>query len=151
FAVSEGEGLTDADREFMRTGNVPEGFKPPENITPEPVVTKTPETPAAGDPPAVDPPTVTDAGDDGAIEIKSVDKNRKPHGKNGRFVPHQALHAEREEHKKTKGELAELREKFAAGDARLNLLYQLAGVDPGTGKAAPAAQVSPIEEKDIAF
>ncbi len=42
----------------------------------------------------------------------------------GRFVPHQALHAEREEHKKTKAELETIRQRQAVLDDRWNTLLQ---------------------------
>ena len=43
----------------------------------------------------------------------------------GRFVPHQALHAEREEHKKTRGELQSLKEQQAVLNDRWNTLLKL--------------------------
>ena len=43
----------------------------------------------------------------------------------GRFVPHQALHSEREEHKKTKAELQQIREKQAVLEDRWNTLLKL--------------------------
>lgn len=43
----------------------------------------------------------------------------------GKFVPHQALHAEREEHKKTKAQLEEFGRKFAVSEDRWNTLLQL--------------------------
>lgn len=49
----------------------------------------------------------TDAAAQAAVEGKEAQTDRD---EKGRFVPHQALHAEREEHKKTRAELAELRE-----------------------------------------
>lgn len=49
----------------------------------------------------------TDAAAQAAVEGKEAATDRD---EKGRFVPHQALHAEREEHKKTRAELAELRE-----------------------------------------
>lgn len=42
----------------------------------------------------------------------------------GRFVPHQALHAEREEHKKTRSELNEFRERQARLEERWNMTQQ---------------------------
>jgi hypothetical protein len=42
----------------------------------------------------------------------------------GRFVPHQALHAEREEHKKTKSELEQIRQRQAVLDDRWNTLLK---------------------------
>jgi hypothetical protein len=43
----------------------------------------------------------------------------------GRFVPHQALHAEREEHKKTKSQLEEIGRKQAVLEDRWNTLLKL--------------------------
>jgi len=43
----------------------------------------------------------------------------------GRFVPHQALHAEREEHKKTKAELEEIRRTQAVLNDRWNTILKL--------------------------
>lgn len=43
----------------------------------------------------------------------------------GRFVPHQALHAEREEHKKTKAELEEMRQFKAVMEDRWNTLLKV--------------------------
>ena len=45
-----------------------------------------------------------------------------PRDEKGKFVPHQALHAEREEHKRTKPELAEIRQKQAVLEDRWNTL-----------------------------
>lgn len=43
----------------------------------------------------------------------------------GRFVPHQALHAEREEHKKTKAELEQIRQQQAILNDRWNTMLQV--------------------------
>lgn len=50
-------------------------------------------------------------------EIPTAERDEK-----GRFVPHQALHAEREEHKKTRSELQEIRQKQAILEDRWNTL-----------------------------
>lgn len=63
----------------------------------------------------------------------------------GRFVPHQALHAEREEHKKTKSELEQIRQQQAVLNDLWNTLLQLRqGQDQQT-----KAQVPPDPETDI--
>jgi len=52
------------------------------------------------------------------------DENQ-PRDEKGRFVPHQALHAEREEHKKTRAELQELKEFRARMEERWRLFEQM--------------------------
>lgn len=55
-----------------------------------------------------------------AVEQPPAERDEK-----GRFVPHQALHAEREEHKKTKAELDEIRRTQAVLNDRWNTLLKL--------------------------
>lgn len=62
----------------------------------------------------------------------------------GRFVPHGALHAEREEHKKTKAQLEEIARKQAVLEDRWNTLLQ-AGKQPET----PADDTPPDPNVDI--
>lgn len=62
----------------------------------------------------VDAPVV-----DAPIEPAQDQGNRD---EKGRFVPHQALHAEREEHKKTRTELNEFRERQARLEERWNMM-----------------------------
>lgn len=62
----------------------------------------------------------------------------------GRFVPHQALHAEREEHKKTKAELDEIRRNQAVLNDRWNTLLKLR-----EGQEQQEAQAPPDPETDI--
>lgn len=45
----------------------------------------------------------------------------KPQDEKSKTVPHQALHAEREEHKKTRSELNEMREKWARLEERMQM------------------------------
>jgi len=87
--------------------------------------------------------------DDGDLgeddELITVGPDGKPRGKGGRFVPHQALHKERERHKMTKAELDSVREKQARADERLtvlnDILKQAEAPAPGTQKpGAPAAR-----------
>lgn len=62
----------------------------------------------------------------------------------GRFVPHGALHAEREEHKKTKAQLEEIARKQAVLEDRWNTLLQA-----GKQQEQPADDTPPDPEKDI--
>lgn len=61
----------------------------------------------------------------------------------GRFVPHQALHAEREEHKKTKSELEQIRQRQAVLDDRWNTLLK------ANQPEAQQPQAQPNPEEDI--
>lgn len=60
----------------------------------------------------------------------------------GRFVPHQALHAEREEHKKTKAELEEIRKTQAVLNDRWNTILKL----QEQPKQEPTAPPDPNED-----
>lgn len=60
----------------------------------------------------------------------------------GRFVPHQALHAEREEHKKTKAELETIRQRQAVLDDRWNTILKL----QEQPKQEPTAPPDPNED-----
>lgn len=57
--------------------------------------------------------------------VENNEGQDKPRDEKGKFVPHQALHAEREEHKKTKSELAEIARKQAILEDRWNTLLKL--------------------------
>lgn len=61
----------------------------------------------------------------------------------GRFVPHQALHAEREEHKKTRSELQAIREKQAILEDRWNTLLKAreATQEPEKGPPDPETDI----------
>lgn len=61
----------------------------------------------------------------------------------GRFVPHQALHAEREEHKKTKAELEQIRQQQAILNDRWNTLLT------ATKQPEQQADTPPNPEEDI--
>lgn len=63
----------------------------------------------------------------------------------GRFVPHQALHAEREEHKKTKAQLDEISRKQAVLEDRWNTILKLKEPAP----AAPVDDTPPDPNEDI--
>ena len=71
-------------------------------------------------------------------EVVIVGKDGKPRSQNGRFVPHAALHKEREKHKLTRSELETAREKMARADERLAVLNEiLKQAEPGEQKVAP--------------
>lgn len=53
---------------------------------------------------------------------EEVEQPQQARDEKGRFVPHQALHAEREEHRKTRAELNELRERQARLDERWQIM-----------------------------
>lgn len=73
-----------------------------------------PEAPAAAEPaPVLDPAAAAPA------------ETQQERDDKGRFVPHQALHAEREEHKKTKAELEEIRKTQAILNDRWNTILKL--------------------------
>ena len=58
-------------------------------------------------------------------ELVTVGPDGKPRNDKGRFVPHAALHKEREKHKLTKTELETTREKMARADERLTVLNEI--------------------------
>lgn len=63
--------------------------------------------------------TATEPSDEEKAAAEQRERDEK-----GRFVPHQALHAEREERKKAQAEAAELREKWARLEERFNAFSQ---------------------------
>jgi hypothetical protein len=111
---------------------------------------ETPQAPASNEgnkaPPASHSPTggppegPLDGVDDGE-EVVIVGKDGKPRAQNGRFVPHQALHAERERRKATETELGTYREKMARADERLAVLNEL--------MSKPEAQSPRVAEQPI--
>jgi hypothetical protein len=94
--------------------------------------------PAAAEPPASDPET---AEPEGAPEAQ-------PRDEKGKFVPHGALHEERERRKAVEKERDELRERFARGDERLRILSE-AMQRPAT-PAQPVAEPEPVKVPDPA-
>lgn len=85
-------------------------------------------------------------------ELITVGPDGKPRGKGGRFVPHAALHKEREKHKLTKQELDTVRERQARADERLRVLNEVLATADGKGaddgKPAPKAldQIDPATQ-----
>jgi hypothetical protein len=96
------------------------------------------EAPAASAPDTAAPvaPVTQDAP---AADAPLADRDEK-----GRFVPHQALHAEREEHKKTKAALDEISRKQAVLEDRWNTILKLK--EP---EQAPIDDTPPDPNEDI--
>lgn len=78
--------------------------------------------------------------DDDEIIITGKDGKPRAHGKDGRFVPHQALHKERERHKMTRQELDTVRERQTRADERLAVLNEILG-QAGDGGKGDGTQV----------
>ncbi|MGU3467583.1 hypothetical protein ACLBXO_22305 [Methylobacterium sp. C33D] len=89
--------------------------------------------PAAAEPPAADPET---AEPEAAPEAQ-------PRDEKGKFVPHGALHEERERRKAVEKERDELRERFARGDERLRILSE--AMQRPAAPAQPAAAPEPVK------
>lgn len=68
----------------------------------------------------------------------------QPRDDKGKFVPHQALHAEREEHKKTKAQLEEIARKQAVLEDRWNTLLTVK-----QQQEQPAEETPPDPNEDI--
>ncbi len=96
-------------------------------------------------------PPVEDDTIDGEISIDS--QGRAKDKTTGRFVPHAALHKERERRKATEVELTTTREKYARVDERLALLNDIIGQSegktPNGQQPAPQDEVAPDPETDI--
>lgn len=91
-----------------------------------------PEPPAAPEAPAVVDPAAAPV-----VDPQAAERDEK-----GRFVPHQALHAEREEHKKTKAELETIRQQQAVLNDRWNTILKL----QEQPKQEPVAPPDPNED-----
>lgn len=77
------------------------------------------------------------------LDAPPADQAAADRDEKGRFVPHQALHAEREEHKKTKATLEEISRKQAVLEDRWNTILKLKEPEQ------PAAEVVPDPNEDI--
>jgi hypothetical protein len=84
-------------------------------------------------------------GDGDGDEVVIVDKNGNPRGKNGRFVPHQALHHERQRRKSVETELQATRERLARGDERLAVLNEILGKEEPAARASAAGVEQEID------
>lgn len=109
--------LSAEEQAYFESGGETELKETPEVVTPEP------EQPQAANP----------------EEPQQPERDDK-----GRFVPHQALHAEREEHKKTKAQLEEIAKKQAVLEDRWNTLLKIR-----EGQEQPQEQAPPDPEQDI--
>lgn len=92
--------------------------------------------PAAVEPPAAEPET-------GEPEAAP---EAQPRDEKGKFVPHGALHEERERRKAVERERDELRERFARGDERLRILSE--AMQRPAVPAQPAAPPEPVKVPD---
>lgn len=121
-----GDDLTDAELAYLESGGAAtEGLVSEEPPQPDPQGGQEAQPPQEPQDQS-QPPEGGDDDDGEGFEIDEIvlDKNGRLRGKNGRFVPHAALHKEREAHKLTKAERDELREKLARGDERLKILNE---------------------------
>lgn len=81
-----------------------------------------------------------------ASEAAAAAEAAKNAEQGSKFVPHQALHEERERRKALEAENAQLRDKFTRVDARLETINQIIGSDP---KPEPQKQLPPNPQEDI--
>ncbi len=128
------DSLSPAEMEYFSSkGEKTEGLIPSE--TPAPTQAETPITDAApqeGEQPTED--------DDGAFYIDENGKARSVI--TGKFVPHAALHKERERRKSTEQELNTYRERMARAEERLAVLNEVL-----TQPTAPQTQTGPAQEE----
>jgi hypothetical protein len=113
---------------------------------------ETPQAPASnegnGAPPASHSPTggppegPTDVEE--GEEVVIVGADGKPRATNGRFVPHQALHKERERRKAVETELVTMRDKQSRADERLAVLNELMS-KPEAPARSPTVAEQPID------
>lgn len=108
-----------------------DGLKPP---AAEPAAASA----AAAEPPAAEP-------ESGEPEVAL---EAQPRDEKGKFVPHGALHEERERRKAVEKERDELRERFARGDERLRILSE--AMQRPAAPAQPAAAAEPAKVPDPA-
>jgi hypothetical protein len=106
---------------------------------------ETPQAPASneGNPAPPASHSTTSGPPEGPVDVEDgeevviVGADGKPRATNGRFVPHQALHKERERRKSVETELMTYRERTARADERLAVLNELM-----TKPEAPPASAS---------
>lgn len=96
-------------------------------------------------------PEATHQADDEDAEITiEIGADGKPRDlKTGRFVPHGALHKERERRKAIESELLTYREKMARADERLQVLNQIIGAQEGDPSQAQHEEQPIDPETDI--
>lgn len=110
--------LTPSEEAYFESAGTTEVVETPAASAPQPDAPISPDAPAAETP---------------------AERDEK-----GRFVPHQALHAEREEHKKTKSQLEEISRKQAILEDRWNTLLALK-----EQKQEPVDDTPPDPNEDI--
>lgn len=114
------------------------GGEPAPTAAPEPKEPETePAAPEASDKTAAAPEAKGAEKSEEPDEGITVDQDGRARNAQGRYVPHKALHAEREEHKKTKAELNDIREKMTRGDERLQMLLKAIEPEQAPAPAAP--------------
>jgi hypothetical protein len=85
-------------------------------------------------------------GEDDGEEVIIVGKDGKPRAQgSGRFVPHQALHKERERRKSVETELGTYREKMARADERMAVLNEILGKEEPAARASAAGVEQEID------
>lgn len=94
-----------------------------------------------------------DDGDDDGEEVIVMGKDGKPRAQNGRFVPHQALHKERERRKATESELQQARDLATKANERIavftELLQRSMTPEQQAQQQGEQEDVAPDPEKDI--
>ncbi|MGL5934181.1 MAG: hypothetical protein ACRCZI_01010, partial [Cetobacterium sp.] len=137
---TESDALTPGEMAYFKSGgNDASGLDAPSPAAPQNGGSSTaPASPSAAPDQAGASPDGQDAADDGE-EVIVMGKDGKPRAQNGRFVPHQALHKERERRKGIETELATTRERMARADERLAVLNDILGQ---ADAAAPSKAVS---------
>lgn len=137
FVVTDGDEMTPEEKAYFEIGDKEPAQVPPV-VAPE---SAEPEKPEKDD---QEPP---EADDDADVAVKLRDE------KTGRFtkmVPHRALHAERERRKQAEAAQRESEKVAAVGDARLQLLMELAYGGQATTAGQPGQKtVNPLEEPDV--
>lgn len=161
--MNKPDELTDAELAYLESGGKStEGL----DITPAPAPAPSNDTAGtgggAGNAPdaqkvnaqakEADPPETTDDEDE-AIEFEVVvgkDGKERLKGKDGKFVSHKALHAERERRKTLQKELEAERIKNARGEERLAILNEAfnGNVQPN-GQQRPQQAQDPLAEEPI--
>lgn len=162
--LMSGESLSPAEQSYMSSGgssteglfDAPAASEP--TPAPEPAQEPAPAEPAEA--PAADPAPSTDEPEEaGEIVVEPDGKLRN--ARTGKFVPHQALHQERERHRETRTkaetlerELASQREQYARAEERLRLLNEAlshASQVQQQPVAQPQQQAAPAQEETNPF
>lgn len=126
---TSGDSFTAAEAAYFSSrGETTEGLaETPQDGAGSPPANDQTTTPAEGKVPASDAPAQSgEPSEDDGEEVIIVGKDGKPRAQgSGRFVPHAALHKERERRKGVETELLTTREKMARADERLAVLNDI--------------------------